>query len=257
METADLNACADLVRRADPDRFLATMAAPVSARRVLFPLYAFNVEVARAPWVTQETMIAEMRLQWWRDALTEIRDGGSVRRHDVVTPLAAVLDADGAALLDQLVEARRWDIYRDPFEDADAFQTYLDKTAGNLLLATARALGQIDEGVIRESGYAQGLANWFRAIPALEAAGRVPLIDGRPEAIEALANEGLMALDRARTNRSAITARARPAMLSLWQTGMILSRARAEPGRVATGTLAPSPIVSRLGLMLRTMTGRW
>ena len=35
------------------------MAAPVAARRVLFPLYAFNVEVARAPWVTQEAMIAE------------------------------------------------------------------------------------------------------------------------------------------------------------------------------------------------------
>ena len=44
METADLNACADLVRRADPDRFLAAMASPVAARSALFPIYAFNVE---------------------------------------------------------------------------------------------------------------------------------------------------------------------------------------------------------------------
>ena len=51
------------------------MAAPVEARRVLFPLYAFNVEVARAPWVTSEPMIGEMRLQWWRDALEEIARG--------------------------------------------------------------------------------------------------------------------------------------------------------------------------------------
>ena len=84
----DLTACAQLVERGDPDRFAAAMAAPVRARAVLFPLYAFNLEVARAPWLTQESMIAEMRLQWWRDALEEIRAGGLVRRHEVVTPLA-------------------------------------------------------------------------------------------------------------------------------------------------------------------------
>ncbi|MEQ8366967.1 MAG: phytoene synthase, partial [Roseicyclus sp.] len=60
-----LQACAELVARGDPDRFRATMAAPVDARRVLFPLYAFNIEVSRAPWVTAEPMIAEMRLQFW------------------------------------------------------------------------------------------------------------------------------------------------------------------------------------------------
>ena len=78
---ADLTACAALVEKADPDRFRAAMAAPVAARAVLFPLYALNVEVTRAPWVTQEPMLAEMRLQWWRDALQEIADGGPVRRH--------------------------------------------------------------------------------------------------------------------------------------------------------------------------------
>ena len=102
-----LAACAELVRRGDPDRFLAAMAAPPAARNVLFPLYAFNVEVSRAPWVTPEPLIAEMRLQWWRDALAEIAAGAPVRRHEVTTPLAAVLDAEGARLLDALVEARR------------------------------------------------------------------------------------------------------------------------------------------------------
>ncbi len=64
-----LAACAALVERGDPDRFLAVMAAPAWARARLFPLYAFNLEVARAPWVTEEPMIAEMRLQWWRDVV--------------------------------------------------------------------------------------------------------------------------------------------------------------------------------------------
>ena len=43
-----LDACARLVERGDPDRFRVAMAAPPSAREALFPLYAFNLEVARA-----------------------------------------------------------------------------------------------------------------------------------------------------------------------------------------------------------------
>ena len=98
----DLIACAQMVERADPDRFRALMATPVAARAKLFPIYAFNIEAARAPWVTQETMIAEMRLQWWRDALEEIRSGATVRRHEVVTPLAGLAAraaADGVEVL--------------------------------------------------------------------------------------------------------------------------------------------------------------
>ena len=115
------------------------MAGPVAARRVLFPIYAFNVEVARAPWVTQESMIAEMRLQWWRDALEEIAAGGPARRHEVVTPLAKVIDAQGAAVLDKLIVARRWDIYKDAFEDEAHLMEYLDATASGLMWVAARA----------------------------------------------------------------------------------------------------------------------
>ena len=43
-----VEACAELVERGDPDRFRAIMAAPPEARAQLFPLYAFNLEVARA-----------------------------------------------------------------------------------------------------------------------------------------------------------------------------------------------------------------
>jgi len=61
-----LEACRDLVEAADRDRFDVTVLAPENVQKILWPLYAFNVEVSRAPWVTQEPMIAEIRLQWWR-----------------------------------------------------------------------------------------------------------------------------------------------------------------------------------------------
>ena len=106
-----LQACANLVARADPERFSAAMAAPIAARAVLLPVYAASLEVARAPWLTQESMIAEMRLQWWRDVFEEI-ETGRPRKHEVVDALVPVLGPKGAAALDAMVLARRWDIYK-------------------------------------------------------------------------------------------------------------------------------------------------
>ena len=77
--------------------------------------------------------------------------------------------------LSDLIEARRWDIGRDPFEDEADFTRYIEATSGNLIRAAARALGPAEDDVLRDAGFALGLANWFRAIPALEAAGRKPL----------------------------------------------------------------------------------
>ncbi|ESW62088.1 MAG: phytoene synthase, partial [Rhodobacter sp. CACIA14H1] len=121
-----IDACAALVERGDPDRFAAVMAAPVAARGRLFVLYAFNLEVARAPWVTKEPMIAEMRLQWWRDVVAEAAAGRPARAHEVAGPLAALLREAGlpVEVLDRLVEARRWDVYREAFEDGAAFDAY-------------------------------------------------------------------------------------------------------------------------------------
>jgi len=253
----DLVACADLVRRGDPARFQATMAAPVAARVVLFPIYAFNLEVARAPWVTQEPMIAEMRLQWWRDTLEQIRSGGGARRHEVVTPLARVLDADMTDLLDALIAARRWDTERAPFDSDADFTGYIAATSGNLMRVAARALGPAQDDVVQDAGFALGIANWFRAIPALEAAGCRPLPDGRPEAVRDWAREGLRCLARARAHRTRVSPAAMPAMLPLWEAGHALRAAARDPRRVGQGALAPAPVHSRAILLARALSGSW
>ncbi len=245
-----VNACARIVKEGDPDRFLAAMAAPVDARRVLFPLYALNIEVSRAPWLTQESMIAEMRLQWWRDVLTEIREGGVVRRHEVVDAVAEVLDADGATALDGLVELRRWDIYKEPFEDDAHFWSYLDETAGNLMWISARALGAKDEAAIRAYARMHGLANWFLAVPELEARGRMPLPDGRPEAVAALARTALEGVRGLRFEKAA-----QPALLAGWQARSLLMQVVDHPARVAAGALGLSPIGKRLRLIKQSVFG--
>nr|WP_280636807.1 squalene/phytoene synthase family protein [Ruegeria sp. R14_0] len=253
----DVNACAALLHRADPDRFMAAMAGPVAARTVLFPIYALNVEVARAPWVTQEPMIAEMRLQWWRDALQEIAEGPTVRRHEVVTPLSRVLSPHLAAMLDEYVAVRRWDIYRDPFEDQDHFDAYINHSAGTLMVVSAQALGTADADVLRDFGYGVGVANWLRAVPQLEARGRIPLLDGTPEGVRQLAQNALDRLNRARSNRRAVSSQAGPALHAGWQAGMILKQAVARPDRVAVGALGCGEMRRRLSLMAQVATGRW
>ncbi|MEO0390522.1 MAG: squalene/phytoene synthase family protein [Pseudomonadota bacterium] len=218
----DTQACARIVQQGDPLRFACCMAAPVEMRARLFPLYAFNVEVSRAPWVTGEAMIAEMRLQWWRDVLDEIAQGGRVRRHEVATPLAAILSAEEAQALDRLVAARRWDVYRDPFEDAAHFHDYLDATAATLMVVAGRA------PALRGTGYAGGVAAWLHAIPALEAAGHIPLVNGSSHGIQALAQDALGRLGPGG-----------PAALPAAGARAVLRTAVKAPGRVAEGTLPP------------------
>ncbi len=254
---ADTLACAAIVEKGDPLRFRSVMAAPVSARKLLFPLYAMNVEVSRAPWVTQEPMIAEMRLQWWRDALEEIATGAAVRHHEVTTPLAAVIIPEHAVLLDELIAARRWDIYKEPFEDADHFDQHINRTAGHLMWVAAASLGQAEETTVRDAAYAMGVANWLRAIPELEARGRIPLLDGTAQGVRDLADKGLNRLYRARKARAKVSTAARPALFSVADADIVLSTASKSPSRVSSGDLPQFGQHTRMRLALRSALGRW
>lgn len=262
-------ACAAIVEKGDPDRFLATMAAPVAARRVLFPIYAFNVEVTRAPWLTEEAMIAEMRLQWWADVLEEIASGGPVRRHEVTNELATVLDPEGARVLGGLVAARRWDIYKDAFEDDLHFVDYINATSGDLLWTAARLCGAGQgqegphkapndlEGMIKRYGFGVGVANWFRAIPELEARGRIPMLDGTTDGVRLQALAALRDLETARwaMSKDNMVDEATTAVLRVgWRARRTLKKAAKSPMLVARGGLEESPIQRRFGLFWRTVS---
>lgn len=254
----DLNACAGLVERGDPARFRAAMAAPLAARRVLFPIYAFNVEVARAPWVTKEPMIARMRLQWWRDALGEIAEGGFVRRHEVVTPLGLAIGPEGARDLFDLVAARDWDVEPAGFEDEAALWRYVQDTSGLLMAVAARALAGSGRGdalwdLGLKAGRVLGMINWLRAIPDLEAAGRQPLPDGREAAVAGFADRCLRDLRAVRGAFRQVPVAARPAFYPVAGAGAVLRAVRARPGSVAAGVMREQ---SRLSLAVTAMTGR-
>ncbi|SMX31426.1 Squalene/phytoene synthase [Octadecabacter ascidiaceicola] len=230
---------------------MAAMAAPVEARRVLFPLYAFNVEVARAPWVTEEPMIAEMRLQWWRDALEEIAKGGPVRRHEVTTPLDEVLDTEAAEALDKVVAMRRWDIYKDPFEDAQHFVDYFRNGGAELMWQAARLLGAPEEmrsGVVNY-GAAVAVSRYFAAVRGLEDAGRVPLVNGTRKGLETLAVNSAADAGTVRKLRKGMPKLARAALLEGWMAKPVLLQVASKPQRVADGTVGISQFRSKIRLL--------
>jgi phytoene synthase len=78
----------DEVRQADRDRFLAALFAPEQQRRGLLALLAFDHELGRTRRVTRESILAHIRLQWWREAVTEAAGEGKPRAHPVVESLS-------------------------------------------------------------------------------------------------------------------------------------------------------------------------
>jgi phytoene synthase len=100
---AAMNALAETVRLSDPDRYFCALLAPAARRDGLFTLYAFNHELARALEVAREPGLSLIRLHWWREVVE-----GEARRHEVATPLRALVASGGvpAALLLEMIAAR-------------------------------------------------------------------------------------------------------------------------------------------------------
>lgn len=253
-EAGTLAALAERLARGDPDRHLAAMAAPVAARAVLLVLYAFNLELARVPWVTKDPLLARMRLQFWHDAVDEAEHP---RAHEVAGPLAGLITGLDLprALFHQMIAAREADLEPAPFGSEAELWSYLEATAGGLMVLAVRALGGAAAEVARDFGAAQGMANYLMAVPALAAAGRHPLPADDPETIEALAGGALIRLERARFRRAEVAGPARPALLAAWRARAVLAQAAAHPERVAAGDLGQSEFARRGSLLWASWFG--
>ena len=162
-EEHDLDA---LVRRVDPDRWLAGRFIEDAAKREdVTALYAFNHELARAAEVTSQPLLGEIRLTWWREAVAEIYAGDPVRRHSVVEALAIAAERQDwpEAELQALIDARSDDLDAGPPLNPERFYETVDGTAGALMLLAARTLDAATplDGV-RGAGRAWGVAGLAR-----------------------------------------------------------------------------------------------
>lgn len=269
--------------RGEPDRYLAATLAPPEVRPALAAIAAFAAEVARIPATVSETMLGEIRLQWWRDALAEGREGR--RSGHPVTD--ALVDAAGqydlpADLIEAVIEARERDLSGGLPQDDAGLAAHLRATEGNVFLLGLCVLGaqRSDvEALASSAGHAYGIARGLCRLPMLlhngglilpsdrlRAAGVDPaLLASRPaeqgvnEAVRRVADElgrdALDALSRARELSVKLEKRYRSVLLPL---AMVEPYFRAQSSRrilVEAAELSPMGRVVRIGLA--HLMGRW
>lgn len=152
----------DLVRRADPDRWLSTrFIADENARADVMALYALNIELAKVATTVREPMMGEIRLTWWREAFEHVAAGKPPRKHPVIEAVTG--GAFEAMALEVLPEGRFADLDAEPFADDAAVLAYLDGTAGAVMALAAKRLApsaRFQE--VRGAARAFGLAGLWR-----------------------------------------------------------------------------------------------
>lgn len=232
--------CEALVREADPDRYWASLFAPVEKRPHLHALYAFNFEIARVREAVREALVGEIRLQWWRDALQ-----GEARGDVRANPVAAALDdtivqfrLPRQSLVD-LIDARIFDLYDDPMPSLNDLEGYCGETSSSLIQLSSLILAEgSNPGTADAAGHAgvaYAITGLLRAFPIHARQGQIyipadilnrhgvvreDIVSGRggPGLQGALADLRAVArrhLGQARALRTTIPGGAKPAFQSL------------------------------------------
>jgi 15-cis-phytoene synthase len=169
--------CAALVREADKDRYLANLLIPEPARTHAFALHAFNAEIAAVRDRAREPLAGEIRLQWWRDALSG-KAAGDAERNPVAAALIDTVERRRLprAPLIALVDAHRFDVYDEGMPSIAALEEYLRTTSSTLFDLVARLLDDPSSAAASEAaGIAHGLTGLLRAFPIHAVRGQIYL----------------------------------------------------------------------------------
>lgn len=178
MTPASLAYATEELRRADRDRYFATLVLPARAREAMTALYAFNADIASVRERAREPAAGEIRLQWWADALTG-EEHGAVRANPLADALLATIAEYGLPTppLTRLIAARRFDLYHDPMPDIATFEGYAGETVSALYQLGAMILngGSPIEGgdAAGHLGVAHALIGHLRAFGYNASQGRI------------------------------------------------------------------------------------
>jgi phytoene synthase len=150
-DSGDLDA---LIRRVDPDRWLSSrFIGNVEARADVVAIYAYDQELARAPKVASNPLLAEIRLTWWREALEEIFEGRHVRHHPAAQALARAVERRRLprAVLEAMVNARYRELDPAPMTEGDLLDWARD-TGGLSAQLAAQVLDPTTEAKMALAG---------------------------------------------------------------------------------------------------------
>ncbi len=149
MDTSYVHApdyCSGLVRKQDEDRWLAARYAEEGGARRLMALHAFHIELKNIPAAVSEPPLGEIRLQWQRDALQEIRDDKRPHAHPVIEEIAAAgLAGDKFQdAIERAIDAAARPLYGEGFSDIDDLTSWLSEAEATFDGLAVRLIGGDD-----------------------------------------------------------------------------------------------------------------
>jgi len=167
--------CAELVRAADRDRYLATLFVPTEHRGALFALYAFDAELTRVREAARASLPGEIRLQWWSEVLGGERDG-EAGANPVASALLQTIARYrlDAAVLSDVIEAHGFDLYDEPMQTLAELEGYARRTSSALFALAAKILSGAEvKKAAEQVGIVCGIAALLRAFPLHAARGQL------------------------------------------------------------------------------------
>jgi 15-cis-phytoene synthase len=166
-DAGDLDA---LIRRIDPDRWLSSrFIGAGEARADVVAIYAYDNELARAPRVASNSLLGEVRLTWWREALDEVFEGRPVRQHPAAQALARAVARRGLKRepLEAMIDARYRELDPEPMAEAEALDWSRDTGGLSAQLAADILDPATDSKMALAGGSAWALGKRLDATPDL------------------------------------------------------------------------------------------
>ena len=161
-EAATTVSVRDSARSGEPDLWLSALLAPAAARDGLVAIAAFAAEISRIAEQARQPLVGEIRLQWWRDALTGAVPGAR-SGHPVADALAEAVRRHSLPMtaIERLLEAHSFDVSDELLTDDAALDDYLAATRGLVFALGVAVLAGPDAAAhpgLRDAGIAYGLA---------------------------------------------------------------------------------------------------
>jgi 15-cis-phytoene synthase len=154
----------DVAIAREPDRYFAATLAPAGLRYDLVVLAAFASEIARVPERVREPLAGEIRLQWWRDALTGSGGDEAAAGHPVAMAMRAAMArfALPGEIVEGVIDAQADALHGERPADERALLARLAAGEGGLFRLAARICAGTavddDPRTAGRAGLAYGLA---------------------------------------------------------------------------------------------------
>jgi NADH dehydrogenase [ubiquinone] 1 alpha subcomplex assembly factor 6 len=208
--------CVNLVRERDREGYFCGLLMPSAAQKAYFAVRAFNVELASikdghnlrrsGQRDSAATLVLQIRMQWWRDALHEIYDNSNgdtaststnITKRNATDPILSNLSIASwhspvvraldvanrecnltRRFLERLIDSRETDLDVNQYKSMADAVAYAEESVSSLLYLSLECTGvREDEAdiVASHAGVGIGLATALRATPFRLVHGEVPI----------------------------------------------------------------------------------